>query len=104
MRFRGIRFVAADRVRTSAPTTRPLACDMQMLEQDREHRRVARLPRTHEYDQRQPAPINEVVDLRAQTPSRPANSMVTRLHEQILVIREIPLWCEQGSWRAGARD
>lgn len=92
VRFRGIRLVIADRFRSSATLTSTWSetRDVPVLKQDREHGRATRLTRIHEHDQRKPAPINELVELRTQTPTRPANPVVSGL-ERILVIRKIPL-------------
>ena len=86
-RARRVRLVCAYLVRTRARSAGPAPVDTQMPHQDREHRRVTSLAGTDEDDQRESAPVDEVVDLRRQTTPGPAYSVVRRLLAQILVVR-----------------
>lgn len=90
--------VATDPVRSGTRTTSVFPLDAQVTHQDGKHWRIARVTRPDDHDQRQPAAIDELVDLRAQTAPRPANSMIRELGPQILVIRQVPLCPAGGCW------
>ncbi len=82
--------VGSDRVRPGAWSS-PLAAHAQLLHQRQEHRRVARLPRGDQRDQRAPVTVDELVDLRRQAASGTTDAVVRRLFPQILVTRSTPL-------------
>jgi len=82
-----VRLVTARPVRSGARSARTASGDSEVIHQHREHRRIAALPGTDEDDQWKSATIDEVMDLRAQTASRPANRMVSRLRAPILATR-----------------
>lgn len=86
-RARRIGLVAADTVRSRAGPARATPSDVEMVHEHREHRCVPGLTWTDEHDQRQTAPINEVMNLRAQSAARPADRVVRRFLAQILVTR-----------------
>ena len=83
--------VAADTVGTSTWPTGSTAIDFQMGKQMLEHRAVVGLARAHQYHQRTPGPVDEVVDLAGQSAAGAANPVVRRLYAQIRVIRPSPL-------------
>lgn len=99
----GVRLVAAHPVWAGAGSARAATGHAQMVHQDREHGGVAGLPGAHEHDQRQPPPLDEVVDLRAHTTAGAADRVIRRFLAQILVIRQGPLWSVGGSSRADGR-
>ena len=76
----------------------------QRLQKWGEHRGVPALSRGDQHHQRTTFAVGEVVDLGAQPAPGPAQGMVRRFGLQIRVVRQVPLWCGPGSWRAGARD
>jgi len=82
-----VRLVAAEPVRSRSGPARPAPGDFEVSHEHREHRRIARLPGPDEHDQRQPAAVDEVMDLRTQSAAGPADRMVRRFLAQILVTR-----------------
>ena len=74
----------------------------QLCHQRQEHRRVARLSRGDQRDQRAPLAVDELVDLRRQAASGAADRVIRRLDARIRVIRYSPLWGDSCSSRADA--
>lgn len=66
-RARRVCLVAADPVGAGAWPARASTLDAEVFHQDGEHRGIAGLAGTDEHDQWEPASVDEVVDLRAQT-------------------------------------
>lgn len=62
-----VRLVAADAIGPGPWTARSSPSNAQMVHQDREHRGVPGLTGADEHDQRQPMPVDEVMDLRTQS-------------------------------------
>ncbi|ANY10852.1 hypothetical protein AFB00_31165 (plasmid) [Pseudonocardia sp. HH130630-07] len=90
-RTRGVGLVCADPLRASPRTTGADPVDTQMTHQVQEHRGVAGLAGTDEYDQRTAVAVNELVDLRAEPAAGPTECVIVGLHAQILVVRSCPL-------------
>ena len=66
-RARRVRLIGADPLRSGAWSARADPGDAEVIHEHREHRRIPGLTGTNEHDQRKPAPVDEVMDLRAQT-------------------------------------
>ena len=79
-----------------------LSRDVNALDRVGEHRRVVDVPRRQHHIQRSPPAIGNQMDFAGQTASGAADRMIRRLLAQNPVIPSRPLWCAQGSRRAGA--
>lgn len=75
-----VRLVAAHPVWSGAWPARPSPGDAEVLHQDQEHRRVTHLTSPDHDHQRQAAPANELMDLRAQTPRATGRFRDLRAH------------------------
>jgi RNA polymerase sigma factor (sigma-70 family) len=98
---RGVRLVRHHSIGSGPRPTRTDPWDANRIEQVRKHRRVVRMARTQQQHQRAPFAVTRVVNLRAQSATGTADRVISRLDQQILVIRQIPPCRGAGSYRAG---
>ena len=89
-RSRRVGLIASHRVR-SGPRPANATAHAQLSQKRQEHRRVPGLPGRDQRHQRKPVPVDELMDLRRQATSGPADTVIRRLDPQILVTRSSPL-------------
>lgn len=103
-RPRGVGLVGADSLGAGPRPARADTVDVQVRHQVREHRGVAGLAGSDEYDQRTAVSVNELVDLRGQAAAGTTHGVIGRLDAQILVVRSCPVCPGTGSRRADGRE
>ena len=86
----GVRLIAQHR-RRAGPGPPYWPGHAQLRQKRKQHRGVPCLAGGDQADQRQPGPIDELMDLRAQPATGAPDAVIGRLLTRILVVRSIPL-------------
>src|SRR5690606_15346485 len=85
------------------PWPTPRAGDADLAQRRGQHAGVRRLPRGEDERESASLPVADQVILRRQPATGAADRMIGRLVTELLVVRQCPRWCAEGSHPADAR-
>ena len=102
VRLRWVALIGEHPIRARTGSSFACSGNQDPVEDGGHHCGVVDVPAGEHPRQGSPFPVRDEVDLAGQPAAGAADRMIRRLGPKILVIRWSPLWCGQGSRRAGA--